>query len=358
MASVFDPASPDAVALARFAWLLCGGAALVFFVVMALLAMAVASRRGGRPLRWRRWLAVAVLVPGSALAALFGYATWGHAPYYTVDGGAQSAAMPADALVIRVTARMWWWEVRYPGPDGGIALANELHVPAGRRVWLALDSADVIHTFWVPALAGKVDMVPGKVHHLPLLASQPGVWRGQCAEYCGLQHARMALHVVAQPPGAFDDWLARQAMPAAADGVRHAVARALFAARCAACHAVRGEGALALDVRGQSGEAGPSVESGALGRPGEYGHLGQSLQPLQSRGAGGAGAAAAGPAGPDLTHVAGRLALGAGTLRNEPGAMAAWLAAPHRHKEGIRMPDPQLAASDLAALAAWLETLR
>jgi cytochrome c oxidase subunit II len=328
MGSVFQPASPDAVALARFAWLLCGGAALVFFVVMALLAMAVASRRGGRVLRWRRWLAAAVLVPGSALAALFGYATWGNAPYYTVDGGAQSAAMPADALVIRVTARMWWWEVRYPGPDGAIALANELHVPAGRRVWLALDSADVIHTFWVPALAGKVDMVPGKVHHLPLLASLPGVWRGQCAEYCGLQHARMALHVVAQPPGEFDDWLARQAMPAAVDSGRHAAARTLFAARCAACHAVRAEGVQALDVRGQSGRAAV------------------------------AGAAGAGPAGPDLTHVASRLALGAGTLRNEPGAMAAWLAAPHRHKEGIRMPDPQLAASELAALAAWLETLR
>lgn len=310
MQSMFAPASQDAVALARFAWIACGGAALAFITVMVLLALAL--RRGGPAPGWRRTLAFAVLVPGSALAALFAYATWGDTPSGSPDGGAPSAAMQADALVIRVTARMWWWEVRYPGPGGGIALANELHVPAGRTVWLALDSADVIHTFWVPALAGKVDMVPGKVHHLPLAALRPGVWRGQCAEYCGLQHARMALHVVAQPPAQFDDWLARQAMPVAGEA-RHAAARALFVRRCAVCHTVRGVDAARVE---------------------------------------------GGPAGPDLTHVASRLALGAGALPNGPGAMAAWLAAPHRYKQGIRMPDPQLAAADVAALAAWLETLQ
>lgn len=335
MPSVFNPASPDAVALARFAWLLCGGAALVFIVVMAALGQAL--RGGGRPLRWRRWLAVAVLAPGSLLAVLFGYATWGNVPYYTVTAGGQSAAMPAGALVIRVTAHMWWWEVRYPGPEGGIVLANEIHVPAGRTVWLALDSADVIHTFWVPALAGKVDMLPGKVHHLPLTAARPGSWHGQCAEYCGLQHARMALRVVAHGGDGFDTWLARQAMPAVDDGGRHAAARALFAARCAACHAVRG-----------AGTSGTSATSATSGTSGISGISGIS----------GAPAGLAGPVGPDLTHIAGRLTLGAGALPNGPGALAAWLAAPHRYKEGIRMPDPQLADADLRALAAWLETLQ
>lgn len=314
MDPVFAPAGVDAIALSRFAWLLCGGAALVFLVVMGVLGGAL--RRNGRALSWRRWLAVAVLAPGIALAALFGYATGGDVPYYTTAGG-QSAGMPPDALVIRVTAHMWWWQVRYPGPDGGIALANEVHLPAGRTVWLALDSADVIHTFWVPALSGKVDMLPGKVRHLPLTAVRPGTWRGQCAEYCGLQHARMALRVVAHAEADFDDWLARQALPAVADGGRHAAARALFAERCAACHTVRGA------VAGQAGQ------------PGQFG-----------------------PVGPDLTHVASRKALGAGALSNGPGAMAAWLAAPHRYKAGIRMPDPQLAAGDASALAAWLETLQ
>jgi cytochrome c oxidase subunit 2 len=315
----FAPAGVDAIALSRFAWLLCGAAALVFLFVMAVLGGAL--RRGGKRLRWRRWLGVAVLAPGVALAALFGYATWGGVPYHTAAGG-QSARMPAGALVIRVTAHMWWWQVRYPGPDGGVVLANEVHLPAGRTVWLALDSADVIHTFWVPALAGKVDMLPGKIHHLPLTAVRPGAWHGQCAEYCGLQHARMALRVVAHTEHDFDSWLARQALPAVADGGRHAAARALFAERCAACHVVRGAGA---------GLAGLTAR---LGQPGRDG-----------------------PVGPDLTHVASRKALGAGALANGPGALAAWLAAPHRYKEGIRMPDPQLAAGDLDALAAWLETL-
>jgi len=328
MDPVLTPAGVDAIALSRFTWLLCGGAALVFLLVMAVLGGAL--RGGGKVLRWPRWLAVAVLAPAIVLAALFAYATWGGVPYGTAADG-RPAGMPAGALVIRVTAHMWWWEVRYPGPDGGIVLANEVHLPAGRTVWLALDSADVIHTFWVPALSGKVDMLPGKVRHLPLTAVRPGAWRGQCAEYCGLQHARMALRVVAHAEPDFDRWLARQAMPAVADGGRHAAARALFAARCAACHTVRGAGAgtapgARTALMAQFDQAGP------VGRPG--------------------------PVGPDLTHVASRTALGAGALPNSPGALAAWLAAPHRYKEGIRMPDPRLAAGDLQALAAWLETLQ
>jgi cytochrome c oxidase subunit 2 len=215
-------------------------------------------------------------------------------------------------------------------------------------VYLALTSTDVIHSFWVPALAGKMDMVPGRMTGLALRPSRPGVYRGQCAEYCGLQHARMALHVVVEPPAAFNAWLANEARPqpflsarasagnadaggSAASGearARLALGRSAFEQHCAACHAVR-------------------TAAGRLG-PGP----GPESEPAPAR-------AKLPGAGPDLTHVASRMYLAAGTLRNEPGALAAWISDPHVHKPGVRMPaaagmDP----AKLQALAAYLEQLK
>ncbi|MET0311218.1 MAG: c-type cytochrome, partial [Burkholderiaceae bacterium] len=173
-------------------------------------------------------------------------------------------------------------------------------------------SADVIHSFWVPALAGKLDMVPGRLQHILFSASKPGVYRGQCAEYCGEQHAKMAMHVVALPEEEFAGWLARQALPAAAPASGQlAAGRDVFLAqRCSACHTVRGVS-----------------EEGRLG--------------------------------PDLTHVGSRLQLGAGTVANSPEAMARWIAHVQELKPGARMPSsPELDAATLDALSAWLSSLK
>jgi cytochrome c oxidase subunit 2 len=144
-------------------------------------------------------------------------------------------------MTISVTARMWWWEVRYRDPAGGreIATANEIRIPVGRTVYLGLNAADVIHSLWVPALAGKRDMIPGRVTGLTLRADKPGIYRGQCAEYCGAQHAHMALHVVALAPAEFDAWLARQASPRARPRMRCRRAAAPSSSSSAASPATR-----------------------------------------------------------------------------------------------------------------------
>jgi len=222
---------------------------------------------------------------------------------------------PADALVIGITGHMWWWEVRYRDPASGaeIRTANEVRIPAGRPVYFGLTSADVIHSFWVPALGGKMDMLPGRVQHLLLQADRPGAWRGQCAEYCGEQHARMALHVVAEEPAAFEAWLAAQARPASAT-LAPDLARgrdAFLANRCNACHTVRGV----------------SEESRL---------------------------------GPDLTHVGSRLYLGAGTVPNTPDQLAAWVAHTQQAKPGARMPSSHERIDDatLQSIARWLAQLQ
>jgi cytochrome c oxidase subunit 2 len=197
-----------------------------------------------------------------------------------------------------------------------VVLANEIRLPVGRPAYLALTTGDVIHSFWVPALAGKVDMVPGRVHGLALRADRAGTWRGQCAEFCGTQHAKMALHVVAMPQAGFDAWLAAQARPAAAPATAQLARgrQAFLNQRCAACHAVRGVTADRVD-----GDT----------------------------------------AGPDLTHVGSRLYLAAGTLPVHQGTLAGWIADPHGIKPGVRMPAARgLDGDELRALAAWLESLR
>jgi cytochrome c oxidase subunit 2 len=307
--SALHPAGPDAAIIAQLGWIMFIGGGLVFVGVM--LACALSLRRG-RPVRPKVWIVGAgVLLPLVVLGALLAFGIWRSAQL--------SQSSSQHALKVAVIARMWWWEVRYTNPDGGedIVLANEIRLPVGQPVYLGLSSGDVIHAFWVPALAGKVDMVPGRLHGMTLQADRAGVYRAQCAEYCGEQHARMALHVVAQPPEEFQAWLKAQARPAhqvaAADAVVEQGRRAFAEQRCAACHTIRGDGA------------------------------------------------AAAPAGvaPDLTHIGSRLYLGAGTLRNQPGALAAWIADPHAVKPGVRMPaSADMDGVTLRALAAYLEQLK
>lgn len=305
MNSVLQPAGPDAAVIAQFAWVLFVGGALIFLSVMALLVLSL--RGDGKPVREMRWIAGAgVAFPVLVLTALLGWSTW--------HSGKLSAQTSQQALQIGVTGNMWWWEVRYRDPASGreVSSANEIHIPAGRPVYLGLSTADVIHSLWIPALNGKVDMVPGRVNGLALQADRPGVYRGQCAEYCGAQHAGMALHVVAHTPAQFDAWLAREAQPAAppADAFSARGRQAFIDQKCGACHTIRG------------------VAEGAR-------------------------------LGPDLTHVGSRMHIAAGMLRNHRGTLGGWIADPQAIKPGARMPGAgDIDGETLRALATYLEQLK
>lgn len=223
--------------------------------------------------------------------------------------GNRIAHRDADAaLDVEVIGHEFWWEVRYP--DAGVVTANEIHIPAGTPVRFTLSTEDVIHSFWVPQLAGKIDMIPGATTELVLDAERPGEYLGQCAEYCGLQHARMRFLVVAQEPDDFEEWLSGQAEPAAAPASGSAErGEGTFAeVGCAACHAVRGT-------------------------------------------------EATGELGPDLTHLASRQTLGAGTLANERGQLGGWIVDPQAVKPGNPMPPTPLTAEQLNDLLAYLEGL-
>jgi cytochrome c oxidase subunit 2 len=214
---------------------------------------------------------------------------------------------------VRVIARQWWWELQYQAdpPSQMVITANELHIPVGKPVLLELESRDVIHSFWVPALHGKRDLIPGHPSTTYLRADQPGVYRGQCAEFCGDQHARMGLLVVAEPPEVFQQWLAHARAPAPepADEVTRRGREVFLRGPCVMCHAVSGTIAAATN-------------------------------------------------GPDLTHVAGRRTLAGATVANVPGNLAGWILDAQAIKPGNHMPPLPLPAPDLQALLAYLETLR
>jgi cytochrome c oxidase subunit 2 len=216
------------------------------------------------------------------------------------------------ALELQVTANQWWWEVRYDGPPSETFLtANEIHVPVGRTVLVRLRSNDVIHSLWVPSLAGKKDLIPGRDAELVFRADRPGTYRGQCAEFCGAEHAWMAFDVVADPPERFEAWAdhQRQPAPAPADAFQLRGQQLFVGTTCVMCHTVSGTTASATH-------------------------------------------------GPDLTHVAARRTLAAGTLPNTPAALRAWIRDPQTFKPGSTMPASNLSDEDLDALVAWLETLR
>lgn len=217
------------------------------------------------------------------------------------------------ALTVEVTGFDWWWRVDYPGTDGArsFTTANEIHIPVGVPVRLQLMSADVIHAFWVPLLAGKTQMIPGLRNEEWLQADKPGVYRGQCTQYCGVQHAHMAVEVVAQAPSEFAAWQAAQrlAAPTVPDATASVAAgRTLFMARCAGCHTVRGT-------------------------------------------------EAAGQNGPDLTHLKSRRQIAAGLFSNTPAHLIEWITRAQEFKPGARMPSMPLTAAGSTALSAYLATL-
>ncbi|TGQ95201.1 cytochrome c oxidase subunit II [Mesorhizobium sp. M8A.F.Ca.ET.208.01.1.1] len=219
----------------------------------------------------------------------------------------------STALTITVRGQQWWWQVFYAdSPAGpGFQTANEIHIPVGRDVRLRLESPDVIHSFWVPSLAGKQDLVPGRSNSLLLRAEKPGVYRGQCAEFCGLQHSHMAILVIAETQAAFEGWAATQRLDAAGSADPDiAAGQASFMAKpCAACHTVRGT-------------------------------------------------PAGGTTGPDLTHVGGRRTIAAGLLETTRGSLAAWIADPQTLKPGNNMPMVPLTSIELRNISAYMESLK
>lgn len=295
--SALAPYGPNAAVTAELAHVLFAGGALVFVLVIGLAAWAAFGRRTAWLGAGTAIVAGGIVFPAVVLFALLVYSL--------LTAQRLADAHDAPALSIEVVGEQWWWRVNYLDAIGerDFATANEIRIPVGRTVELRLRSADVLHSFWVPALAGKLDLVPGRTNVLRLAAERAGVFRGQCAEYCGGPHAQMALYVVAEDAAAFERWRDAQRAPAAEESE-------VFRAHCAACHTVRGT-------------------------------------------------AASGERGPDLTHVGSRLSIGAGILPNNAGAVAAWIGSSQHIKPGNLMPEFRaFDGGALAALAGYLERLR
>ncbi|MGH9279557.1 MAG: cytochrome c oxidase subunit II [Acidimicrobiales bacterium] len=318
--SVLEPRSEAGRRIEGLWWLTFWTSVVVVVVVTAFLLAAV--RRGKRsvqatpagetgdggdeidrrPVAWGdRFIVIAgLVVSGAILAGVFGISL----------RQLHALARPPSAttLTIEVIGHNWWWEVRYPN---GAVTANEIYIPVGEAVDVRLPTADVIHSFWVPQLSTKRDSVPGQENALWLLAEQPGRYRGQCAEFCGLQHARMAFFVNAQPRDQFRQWLANEAAPAREPTTSGALAgREIFLrASCAGCHAVRGTSA-----------------SGTLG--------------------------------PDLTHLASRPTIAAGTLPMQRDTLTDFVRDAQRAKPGATMPPTEVGPGELVALVDYLLTLQ
>jgi cytochrome c oxidase subunit II len=305
--SALDPAGRAAERIAALFWGMAGGTLVVWAVVVFLTVYAIWARRDAFSERRANQLIVlgGVVLPTITLTALLAYGLAMLPPLV--------APAPPGSLVVEVEGEQWWWRVRYAPPAGAaVELANELRLPVGEPVEVRLTSADVIHSFWVPALAGKMDALPGRTTRLVLEPTRTGRFRGVCAEYCGSAHALMAFDVVVTEPDAFAAWLDAERRPArepTTDDARRG--RDLFLANgCGACHMVRGT-------------------------------------------------PADGIVGPDLTHVGSRLGIGAGTLASHPGAFGRWIVETETLKPGVHMPAfDMLPADEIAALAAYLEDLR
>lgn len=321
--SALDPAGHQSGRIAGLWWLFLGVLAAVYLLVLAgLLIAAARPRRRGRlpdgpayanvfakekPIERRltRGLTAWAVGTGIIILTLTGLS-------YAVDRDVLSLTDRAE-LEIEVTAKQWWWQVKYndPVPRRSFETANEIRLPVGVPVRVVLKSQDVIHSFWVPNLHGKTDLIPGRVNKTTLVAEREGRFRGQCAEFCGFQHANMALDVVAMPRDAFDAWRAAQLAPAPPPGdeLQEQGRQVFLSSACVMCHTIHGT-------------------------------------------------SAASRVGPDLTHVAGRLSLAAGTLPYGKGNLAGWIADPQRIKPGTQMPITGLSPDQLQSVVAYLDSLK
>ncbi|MFZ1162850.1 cytochrome c oxidase subunit II [Mycobacterium sp.] len=319
--SILTTRSKPAHDIALLWWWMLAAATIVFVGAVAMLVVAW-IRRGapGLPFVGEREgltqglvLVFGIAVPIVVLVVLFGFSD-----VYLV--GQTSPPLPSRTrMTIDVIGHQWWWEIRYPGEPVGhtgslperAVTANELHIPVDTRVNIVATSADVIHSFWVPALNRKIDMIPGRRNRVLLYADRPGEYRGQCSQFCGLQHAHMSLYVFAQTPARFRTWLANQATPAAApaSAVAQAGQRQFMADQCASCHTIDGT-------------------------------------------------AARGTVGPNLTHLASRTSLAAAEIPNTPRRLTSWIRNPQAIKPGDRMPDLGLGSRQVSELVTYLDGLR
>jgi cytochrome c oxidase subunit 2 len=311
--SALHPAGPQAIHISRLWWLMLWVCTGIFVLVVGFLLYAVFHPRQQNqtttaPETERRTATVVVASVVMTGLVLFVFLV---ADFWT--DRALAALSTSQPLKIRVTGHQWWWDVQYQAtvPSQMVTTANELHIPVGRPVLLELTSHDVIHSFWVPNLHGKKDLIPGYVTTLWIQADQPGVFRGQCAEFCGHQHAHMAFLVIAEPPEAFAAWFEAQQHPAVepSEALQQRGQEVFLSSSCGLCHTIRGTPA---------------------------------------------GAKAA----PDLTHLASRQTLAAGTLPNVPGHLAGWVVDAQRIKPGNKMPPNSLTGSELQALLAYLTSLK
>jgi cytochrome c oxidase subunit 2 len=304
--NVLVTAGRDAERIAQLFSVMAVGALIVWTAVVVIAVYAIRARRQAHS-TWAANLLIiggGVALPTVVLGALLAYGLPVLPQILTPP--------PAGSLRIDVSAKQWWWRVRYVRNGDAVETANEVRLPVGQRVEVRLASSDVIHSFWVPSIAGKMDMIPGRLTRLSLEPTRTGVFRGACAEYCGTSHALMAFTVVVMEPQEFLAWLEREAQPVSAPPDEPAArgASAFMSNGCGACHTVRGTGA-------------------------------------------------DGTVGPDLTLVGSRLRIGAGTLANEPDAFLQWIAQTETIKPGVHMPSFRaLPADDLSALAAYLDGLQ
>jgi cytochrome c oxidase subunit 2 len=232
---------------------------------------------------------------------------------FVVGNKSRALERESDPLVIQVTGHQWWWEVQYMGPTSSLMVndANEIHVPVNRAVRFELKGADVIHSLWVPNISGKKDLIPGHPTSLTMKATHLGTYWGQCAEYCGYEHAKMRLAFIVQTPEEFSSWAtaARSSAPAPTTDLQKQGLQVFLGRTCSTCHAIQGT-------------------------------------------------VAASHVGPDLTHIASRATLAAGSLPNSMGHMGGWIIDPQAIKPGVNMPRQQLSPQDLQALLEYLESLK
>lgn len=305
-----DPAGHQADAIARHWWFFLIVSTVVYVLVAVALVWALFRRKRNADQREhdRHSMRVIGLSVGITVVVVFVFLV--HAVWTNRTLG----ALPErDAIRIEVTGQQWWWHVLYKDASGSpyLTTANEIHIPVGVPVKIELLSRDVIHSFWVPNLHGKIDLIPGHRNALMLRADRAGVFRGQCAEFCGLQHALMGFLVVAQPRDEWERWLRAQQQPSAPpQTAEQARGRELFvSSQCAVCHTVRGTTA--------------------------FGHT-----------------------GPDLTHLASRRTIAAATLPNRRGHLGGWISDPQNIKAGTLMPPSDFGSEDFKALLSYLESLR
>jgi cytochrome c oxidase subunit 2 len=310
--NIFNPAGPAAHEITWLGWFLIATCAIVYVIVMAALLWAIARQRQATddsPQTEQRLTRTITIAVGITVVTLIVFA----GTSFVAGRGLTSPGGPG-AITIDAIGHQWWWEFQYRNvtPSEFVTSPNEIHIPVGVPIVIKAMSRDVIHSFWVPNLHGKRDLIPGQVTNFWIQADRPGVYRGQCAEFCGHQHANMAFVVVAEPMGKFKEWIRHQrgnATEPAASTAQKRGQDVFLASSCVMCHTVRGT-------------------------------------------------TAASRVGPELTHIGSRMTIAAGTLPNTSDHLAEWVRDPQAVKPGNRMPSTPLSSDDRAALLAYLRSLR